>query len=361
MPMASKHRIELTDSDRSELEGWLRTTTISKGLADRARMILLAADGLSVRKTAERIGVSSMSVFRWRKRFAAEGIAGLKDRPRSGQPRKMTPAKAKEILRLTTERIPKEATHWSLRLMAKYAGVTVHQVRQVWMAADLRPHRLKTFKISKDPRFAEKVVDVVGLYLHPPANAVVLSVDEKTQIQALDRTQPMLPLRPGQVERRTHDYERHGTASLYAAFDIASGKVLGRVTHRHRAKEFLAFLRQIDKAVPEWLDLHLILDNSSTHTTPEVEAFLEKHPRFELHFTPTSASWLNAVEGWFSLLERRSVRRNSFTSVEALRQELRRFIAAHNAESAKPFIWTKSAEAIIGSVNRAKARATEQN
>ena len=193
MPMASKHRIELTDSDRSELEGWLRTTTISKGLADRARMILLAADGVSVRKTAERVGVSSMSVFRWRKRFAAEGIAGLKDRPRSGQPRKMTPAKAKEILRLTTERIPKEATHWSLRLMAKYAGVTVHQVRQVWMAADLRPHRLKTFRISKDPRFAEKVVDVVGLYLHPPANAVVLSVDEKTQIQALDRTQPMLP------------------------------------------------------------------------------------------------------------------------------------------------------------------------
>ena len=292
-------------------------------------MMLLGADGLSVRKTAERIGVSSMSVFRWRKRFAAEGIAGLSDRPRSGQPRKMTPAKAKEVLSLTTDRIPKEATHWSPRMMGKYAEVTAHQVRQVWMAADLRPHRLKTFEISNDPRFAEKVVDVVGLYLHPPANAVVLSVDEQTQIQALDRTQPMLPLRPGQVARRTHDYERHGTVSLYAAFDIASGKVLGRVIRRHRAKEFLAFLRQIDEAVPECLDLHLIRDNSSTHTTPEVKAFPEKPPRLELHFTPTSASWLNSVEEWFSLLERRSVRPNAFTSVEALR----RFIAAHNAET----------------------------
>lgn len=360
MPMASRDRIELSESDRSELESWLRSTTVRKGLADRARMILLGADGVTVRKTAERVGVSSMSVFRWRKRFLAEGIEGLRDRPRSGQPRKMTAAKAKEILRLTTERIPKEATHWSVRLMAKYAGVTTWQVRQVWEAADLRPHRIKTFKISNDPHFAEKVVDVVGLYLNPPANAVVLSVDEKTQIQALDRTQPMLPLKPGQVERHTHDYKRHGTASLYAAFDIATGEVMGRVTRRHRAKEFLAFLRQIDDAVPD-LDLHLILDNSSTHSTPQVKAFLEKRPRFKLHFTPTSASWLNAVEGWFSLLERRSLRRSAFSSVQELREEIRRFISAHNSESAKPFTWTKSAGSIIESVNRAKDSSTEQN
>jgi transposase len=353
--------IELRPGDREELSKWVRSRTVRKSLGDRARILLLSADGLSGTEVGKRVGVSSMTVFRWRRRYLAEGIEGLSDRPRSGQPRKLTPAKAKEVLRLTTERIPKEATHWSLRLMAKYAGVTTWQVRQVWKAADLRPHRLKTFKISNDPQFAEKVVDVVGLYLDPPDNAVVLSVDEKTQIQALDRTQPMLPLKPGQVERRTHDYKRHGTASLYAAFDIATGKVLGRVTRRHRAKEFLAFLRQIDTATPSHLDLHLILDNSSTHSTAEVKAFLAKRPRFTLHFTPTSASWLNAVEGWFSVLERRSVHRGVFTSVQELRDELRRYIEAHNAESAKPFVWTKTAKAIISSINRAKKRLSQQN
>jgi transposase len=352
---------DLQPGDREKLAMWARSRTVGKGLGDRARILLLSAEGLSGSQVAERVGVSSMTVFRWRRRYHAEGIDGLRDRPRSGQPRKLTSSKAKEILRLTTERIPKEATHWSQRLMAKYAGVTTWQVRQVWEAADLRPHRLKTFKISNDPQFAEKVVDVVGLYLDPPDNAVVLSVDEKTQIQALDRTQPMLPLKPGQVERRTHDYKRHGTASLYAAFDIATGKVLGRVTRRHRAKEFLAFLRQIDAAIPSHLDLHLILDNSSTHSTAEVKAFLEKRPRFTLHFTPTSASWLNAVEGWFSVLERRSVHRGVFTSVQELRDELRRYIEAHNAESAKPFVWTKTAEAIIESVNRAKKHLPQQN
>ena len=245
--------------------------------------------------------------------------------------------------------------------MAKYANVTSWQVRQVWKAADLRPHRLRTFKISNDPKFSEKVVDVVGLYLDPPDNAVVLSVDEKTQIQALNRTQPMFPLRPGQVERRTHDYKRHGTASLYAAFDVATGKVIGRVTRRHRAKEFLAFLRQIDRSMPAHLDLHLILDNSRTHSTPEVKEFLSKRPRFKLHFTPTSASWLNALENGFSILERRSVHRNAFTSVQELRNELRRYIEAHNSESARPFIWTKSADAIIDSGHRAKTKMTGQN
>ncbi len=238
--------------------------------------------------------------------------------------------------------------------MAKYAQATQWQVRQVWAVADLRPHRLKSFKISNDPHFAEKVVDVVGLYLSPPDNAVVLSVDEKTQIQALDRTQPSLPLRPGQIERRTHDYKRHGTASLYAAFDIATGKVHGRITQRHRAKEFIAFLRQIDRSVNPGQDLHLILDNSSTHKTKEVQRFLARRPRIKLHFTPTSASWLNAVESWFSKLERRSLRRGTFTSVQVLRQEIRRFIEAHNAEAAKPFTWIKSAKVILDAVERAR-------
>jgi transposase len=258
----------------------------------------------------------------------------------------------KEILTLTTQRIPKESTHWSLRLMAKYAGVTRWQVAQIWEAADLKPHRIKSFKISSDPKFAEKVVDVVGLYMHPPENAMVLSVDEKTQIQALDRTQPMLPLRPGQIERRTHDYKRHGTASLYAAFDIASGQVIGRVTDQHRAKEFLDFLKQIDRQTPKKTELHLILDNSSTHKTAEVNAWLGAHPRFVLHFTPTSASWLNAVESWFGQLERRSLSRGVFTSVKELRDELRRYIAVHNKHSAKPFVWTRTAASLIASRER---------
>ena len=238
--------------------------------------------------------------------------------------------------------------------MAKYAGVTEWQVRQVWKAADLKPHRLKTFKLSNDPQFAEKVVDVVGLYLDPPDNAMVLSVDEKSQIQALDRTQPMLPLRPGQVERRTHDYKRNGTATLYAAFDVATGEVMGRVTRRHRAKEFLAFLRQIDRSTPGELDLHLIVDNSSTHKTPKVREWLEEHPRFTLHFTPTSASWRNAGESWFSSLERRCIHRGVFTSVKDLRDEIHRYVRAHNDHTARPFVWTKSAETILASVKRAR-------
>lgn len=279
--------------------------------------------------------------------------------PRPGQPKKLTAATVERVLRLTTETIPHESTHWSVRLMAKYAGVTTWQVTQVWAAADLKPHRLQTFKLSQDPLFAEKVIDIVGLYLDPPTQAMVLSVDEKTQIQALDRTQPKLPLRPGQIERRTHDYKRHGTASLYAAFDIASGHVIGRVTKRHRAHEFLAFVRQIDQATPKDLDLHLILDNSSTHKTEKVRAYFAAHPRFHLHFTPTSASWLNAVESWFGQLTRRALARGVFTHVQELRNELRRFIAAHNAHSAKPFRWTAEAPAILAAVERARRINTQ--
>jgi transposase len=327
----------------------------------RARVILLLGEGKSVPEVVKETGLGRKSTYQWRRRYLEQGIPGLYDLPRPGQPRKVTPEKAAEILRMTVEEIPQEATHWSQRLMARYAGVSPYLVSQVWKAADLKPHRLKTFQISNDPHFVEKVQDVVGLYLNPPDNALVLSVDEKTQIQALDRTQPMLPLRPGQAERRTHDSLRHGTRSLYAAFDVATGRVLGRVTKQHRARDFIAFLQQIDRSTPKHLDLHLIVDNSSTHTTQAVKGFLEAHPRFHMHFTPTSASWLNAVEGWFGQLERRALHRGVFTSVTELRDEIHRYITAHNAHSAKPFRWTKTAEAIIQKVRNIRSHIAGRN
>lgn len=356
MVQTSKH-IELTASDRQALASLLRSPKTAQSLALRARIVLKCSAGESVEAVATAVGASTKAVYKWRNRFKKSGLNGLSDLPRSGQPKKLTEQKIKEVLKLTVERIPHEATHWSVRLMARYAGITTWQVRQIWEAANLKPHRLKSFKISNDPLFAEKVVDVVGLYMNPPDNTIVLSVDEKTQIQALDRTQPMLPLKPSQIERRTHDYKRNGTMSLYAAFDILTGEVMGRVTKRHRAKEFLDFLRQIEKSTPKELDLHIILDNSSTHKTVEVQKWLAEHSRITLHFTPTSASWLNAVESWFSQLERRSIYRGVFSSVTELQNEIHRFIKAHNATNAKPFKWTKSAAAIIESVQRAKLNA----
>ena len=350
-------KFTLSEADLGQLRAWLRKATLDQRLAQRARILLELDAGVAPAQISARLGLSAPVVFKWRKRYQEQGLAGLSDRPRPGQPRKLAQQKVREILTLTTQHIPAEATHWSLRLMARHTGATVYQVRQVWQGAHLKPHRLQSFKISSDPDFAQKVVDVVGLYMNPPDNAVVLSVDEKTQIQALDRTQPQLPLRPGQIERRTHDYKRHGTANLYAAFDILTGNVMGRITQRHRAKEFLDFMRQIDKATDPALDLHVILDNSSTHKTAEVRAWLAKHPRIKLHFTPTSASWLNAVERWFASLERRALYRGAFGSVQELRIAIRQFIDAHNAHSAKPFRWTKSAEAILAKVERAKAAA----
>ncbi|WP_159299086.1 IS630 family transposase [Pseudomonas chlororaphis] len=308
----------LQPADVITLQGWLRMGTLEQSLGQRARILLLLAEGVTPLTICAQLQITSPTVFKWRKRYLESGIEGLSDLPRSGQPLKLGAEKVKEILTLTTQRVPKEATH---------------------------------------PHFAEKVIDVVGLYLSPPDNAMVLSVDEKTQIQALDRTQPMLQLRPGQIERRTHDYKRHGTASLYAAFDILTGEVMGRITQRHRAKELLDFLRQIDSNTPADLDLHVILDNSSTHKTAAIKAWLEKHPRFKLHFTPTSASWLNAVEGWFSQLERRALYRGVFTSVTDLKAAIRQFITAYNEHSAKPFKWNKTAEAIISSVHMAKLSA----
>lgn len=351
-------KIELTEADRQALEALLRSHKTPQSRALRARIILKSSMNESADSIAASLGTSTNSVYKWRKRFLEAGLDGLLDLPRSGQPKKLSEADVKRVLKLTVERIPHEATHWSLRLMAKYAGVTTWQVQQIWKAADLKPHRIQTFKISNDPQFAEKVIDVVGLYMNPPDNAIVLSVDEKTQIQALDRTQPMLQLKPGQVERRTHDYKRNGTTSLYAAFNVLTGEVTGKVTSRHRAKEFLEFMRQIERSTPKDLDLHVILDNSSTHKTAEVNAWLEKHSRIKLHFTPTSASWLNAVEGWFGQLERRALYRGIFSSVKELKDEIQRFIRVHNAVCAKPFKWTKSAKTIIDSVQKARESTT---
>lgn len=349
------------EADREELESWTSASNTKRSLAERARIILLSADGVGVDEICARLGITEQSAYKWRVRYRESGIEGLHDRLRPGQPRKLTEDVAKRILKLTVERVPREANFWSIRLMMKYAGVTQHQVMSVWKAADLKPHRIKNFKISNDPYFAEKVIDVVGLYMDPPDNAVILSVDEKTQIQALERTQPLLPLAPAKTPGRTHDYKRHGTASLYAAFNTATGEVIGRVTERHRAAEFLDFLRQIDQAVPRRLALHVILDNSSTHKTAEVKAWLAAHPRFTLHFTPTSASWLNAVEGWFGQLERRALYRGDYSSVAELRHALRRYIEAHNSRSAKPFRWTVTAKVILSKVREIKARIHHAN
>ena len=352
--MQSTKGFQLQAADRDALQQWLRRPKTPSGLTRRARILLALDAGRSPTQTARILHLSRTTVHQWHRRYREEGLDGLTDRPRSGRPTIISERIAKRILFLTTQRVPAEATHWSTRLMARRARVTQWQVRQVWQKANIKPHRLQTFKLSRDPQFAEKVIDVVGLYLDPPDNALVLSVDEKTQIQALDRTHPKLPLRPGQVERRTHDYKRNGTANLYAAFNVATGEVLGRITRRHRAAEFRQFLAQIDRATPSELELHLIVDNSSTHTTTAIRDFLAAHPRMHLHFTPTSASWLNAVETWFGQLERRALRRGVFTSVADLREAIRRFIDAHNKHSAKPFRWTKSARTILQAVGRAR-------
>lgn len=345
--MSRPHKaIQLAATERAALEKLIRASSSSQSKVFRARIIQLAGEGKTAQETADLLETTLPTVYKWRNRYAKAGLTGLEDKFRPGQPKKLSEAKVKEILDLTVHHVPEEATHWSIRLMAKAAGVTPWQVSQVWQASDLKPHRLQTFKISRDPHFSEKVIDVVGLYLNPPDNALVLSVDEKTQIQALERTQPLLPLKPGQAERRTHDYKRHGTTSLYAAFNVASGTVLAQVTERHRAIEFIGFLKKIDRETPKHLDLHLIVDNSSTHKTQEVLQWLDKHPRFHMHFTPTSASWLNAVEGWFAKLERRALYRGVFTSVDELKAEIIRFVQVHNQDP-KPFQWTKSAHDIL--------------
>jgi transposase len=342
---------ELSEAERLELERWARRRKTTQALALRARIVLRAAEGSSNTAIAAELGVTTHTVGKWRERFARLRTDGLLDEPRPGAPRRIGDEQVAALVDRTLSAVPDGATHWSLRSMARAAGLSATTVGRVWRAFGLQPHRSETFKLSTDPLFAEKVRDIVGLYLAPPDRALVLCVDEKSQVQALDRTQPLLPLRPGQAERRTHDDARHGTTSLFAALDVKAGTVIGRCFPRHRAAEFRRFLDEIDANVPPDLDVHLVLDNSATHKTALIRGWLAKRPRYHVHFTPTSASWINQVERWFGLLTERALRRGVHRSVAELERAIRAFIKATNADP-KPFRWVKPADDILASVRR---------
>jgi transposase len=337
--------VVLSSVEEAELRRVVRTPSSPQQAVSRARIVLRAAEGASNREIAAEIGMSELRVGGWRTKFIAEGIAGLSDRPRSGRPRTIDEATVQRVIAKTLERPPAGESHWSIARLASATGVSATSVERIWREHRLKPHRTRTFKYSTDPELEAKVIDVVGLYLDPPENALVLCVDEKTQIQALDRTQPILPLRPGLPEGRTHDYRRHGTTSLYAALDIATGQILAECHPRHRAEEFLSFCRRIVREHPGG-QLHIVLDNSSTHSTPEVKRWLARHRRVHFHFTPTGASWMNLVESWFSILTRQQVRRGSYASVPELVAAIERFVAGYN-ERAEPFVWTKPAADIL--------------
>jgi transposase len=343
--------LTITGEERETLERWARRPTTAQAVAQRARLILSCASGRPNTRVAHDLHLTKQTVGKWRTRFLAKRLDGLLDEPRPGAPRTVTDAEVERVLTRTLETKPVDATHWSIRSMAQACGLSRSTVNRIWRAFALQPHRSETFKLSKDPLFIEKVRDIVGLYLNPPARALVLCVDEKSQIQALDRTQPLLPLRPGQAERRTHDYVRHGTRSLFAALDAKSGRIIGQLHRRHRAIEFRKFLDTIDAAVPGPLDLHLILDNSSTHKTPSIHRWLARRPRFHLHFTPTSSSWLNLVERWFGMLTDKQLRRGTHRTTHALEAAISAYIALSNA-APKPFVWTKTADEILASVAR---------
>jgi transposase len=358
MPSSAVVVIELTDAEREQLESWSRRQRTANALAQRSRIVLLIADGLRTGEVAERLGVHRNTVAKWRRRFAVERLDGLVDEPRPGRPRTVTDAHVDAVITKTLESTPKDATHWSTRSMASEVGLTQSAVHRIWRAFGLQPHRAESFKLSRDPQFVAKVRDVVGLYLDPPERAVVLCVDEKSQIQALDRTQPILPLRPGLPERATHDYKRHGTSSLYAALDVSTGQVIGALHSRHRAIEFKRFLQRLDHEVPPELDVHVILDNSSTHKTPAIHKWLTAHPRFVLHFTPTSSSWLNLVERWFAELTTKKLRRGAHRSVAHLNTDIRAWMTTWN-DDPKPYVWTKTADQILDSIARYCTRINE--
>jgi len=341
--------VTLTEEEREVLERWARRPKSSQALALRCRIVLAAADGEPSVDIAERLGVNPSTVGRWRGRFARMGLDGLHDEPRPGQPRKITDAEVERVIVKTLEEQPPNATHWSTRSMATATGLNQTAISRIWRAFGLKPHQAETFKLSPDPQFIDKVRDVVGLYLNPPDAAVVLCVDEKSQIQALDRTAPVLPLMPGVAERRTHDYVRNGTTNLYAALDVASGQVIADMTPRHRAEEFRRFLNLIDASVPEGFEVHLVLDNSSTHKTPSIQRWLVRHPRFHLHFTPTYSSWLNLVERWFAELTTKWIKRGTHRSVRELVRSIRTWITNWN-DDPKPFVWHKSADEILESL-----------
>lgn len=350
--------IELDEAERTELVGLTRGHKTAQALARRARIVLLASEGLTNRTICGRLGLSPHTVGTWRERFAARRLDGLYDEPRPGTPRKIGDEAIAETIRLTLETMPEGATHWSLRSMAKATGYAPSTIHDIWKAFGLQPHRSETFKLSTDPLFVEKVRDIVGLYLDPPDRAMVLCVDEKSQIQALDRTQPLLPMRPGQAERRSHDYKRHGTLSLFAALDVAAGSVVGRCFARHRASEFRKFLDTVEAQVPTDLDIHVIMDNAGTHKTALIRNWFAKRPRWHVHFTPTSASWINQVERFFGLLTDKALRRGVHRSTAELEDAIDAYIAATNAEP-KPFRWTKSADDILASINRFCLRSLE--
>lgn len=342
-------RIQLSPSERETLESLVRRRKTGRGIAQRAQIVLEAASGGSNLAIAEKLSIHRGTVTRWRTRFATRRLDGLYDEPRPGGPRKILDKDVERIVTMTLERPSKATTHWSTRTMAKSCGLSQSSIGRIWRAFGLKPHRQETFKISTDPLFVDKVRDIVGLYMNPPDRAVVLCVDEKSQMQALDRTQPLLPMRPGQVERRSHDYVRHGTSTLFAALDVKAGNVIGACHRRHRAKEFRLFLDQIEANVPQHLEVHMVLDNASTHKTPAIQRWLLKHPRYHLHFTPTSSSWMNQVERWFADLTERALRRGVHRSVAELEQAALAYIDESNRDP-RPFTWTKTADKIFESL-----------
>jgi transposase len=337
----------LSDDERQVLEGWARRRKTAQALALRSRIILACADGAAVSTVAAELGISRTTAGKWRSRFLESRLKGLNDEQRPGRPRTVTDEHVEKVIAATLEQAPPGGdTHWSTRSMARSSGMSQSAVSRIWRAFGLKPHIVETWKLSTDPMFIDKVRDVVGLYMSPPENALVLCVDEKSQIQALDRTAPCLPMLPTTPARMTHDYVRNGTTSLFAAFDLASGSVIAQPYRRHRHQEFLRFLKLIDSAVPKDLDLHLVLDNYATHKTPAVHQWLLKHPRFHLHFTPTSSSWMNLVERWFAELTNRKLRRSAHRSVTELETDIRKWINEWN-KNPKPFVWTKSADEIL--------------
>lgn len=354
-------RTQLRRGDRAKLERVVRSRTTPQRVVERAKIVLASAEGASGYAICERVGVSRPTVTRWLDRYAEEGISALlQDRPRAGRPRQVTPELEAEIVRKTLEEKPPLGTHWSSRLMAKEVGLNQSTVWRIWRAYGLKPHRIEYFKLSTDPHFVEKLRDVVGLYVDPPERAVVFSFDEKSQIQALDRTQPGLPLKKGRAGTMTYDYKRYGTTTLFAALDVATGEVLHDCLPRHRHQEFLRFLKRVDKAVDPGLEIHVILDNYATHKHPKVRAWLEKHPRVNFHFLPTSASWLNLVERLFAELSTRQLKRLAVTSVRELIQAITTYIDQRNREP-RPFVWTASAEHILAKVKKANETLASQH
>jgi transposase len=341
----------LSAEERAYLERQVRRHRVARSLSERCRIVLKCAEGLPSKLVAAELGVCENTVGKWRRRFLQDRIEGLYDEARPGRPRTIGDDEVAAVIERTLRTTPADATHWSIRSMATEAGYSHSTIRRMWNAFGLQPHRSQTFKLSSDPLFVDKVRDIVGLYLSPPNHALVLSVDEKSQIQALDREQPVLPMMPGIPERRTHNYVRHGTTTLFAALDCATGFVIGKCYKRHRATEFLDFLKQIDAQVPDDLDIHIIMDNYATHKTDKVRAWLARRPHYHVHFTPTSASWINQVERWFAELTRKQIQRGVHTSTGQLEADIRTFIEHHNEKPA-PFKWTKSADEILASVKR---------